>query len=65
MPPIREYECNSCIHSWEVLEAMSGNASECPKCGRPDIVQLISKTSPPILKGPGFYSNDYGGKKPK
>ena len=64
MPPIREYEF-SCKHSWEVLEAMSEKASECPKCGELNIVQVISRTAPPILKGVGFYSNDYNGKKPK
>lgn len=60
--PIYEYECKACGHKWDALQRMSDDdITECEKCKKPEAKKLISAGSF-ILKGSGFYQNDYKGK---
>ena len=57
--PIREYECPECGHRWESMErSADAPAKECPDCGSPKVVRLISRTSF-RLRGGGWASDGY------
>lgn len=62
--PLREYHCDSCGNSHEILVSINDETPKhqpCPECGRPALYRL---GSPAVhFKGSGFYSTDYG-KKP-
>ncbi len=61
--PIYEYECSSCGNRVEHMQKMSDPPLvECPKCGKPDLMRLIS--APAFqLKGEGWYATDFRGTK--
>lgn len=57
--PIYEYKCEHCGEQFEVLQKFSDNPlSECILCSKGPVKKLISASSF-ILKGAGFYVNDY------
>ncbi|MCK5219014.1 zinc ribbon domain-containing protein [bacterium] len=57
--PIYEYECGACGEIFERMQRMSDPSPEkCGKCGGGPIQRLISRSGF-ILKGGGFYTNEY------
>lgn len=62
--PIYEYVCKSCGHQFDMMQKMGeSNIQECENCGKEQAERIISQTSF-MLKGTGWYTTDYGGKKP-
>lgn len=60
--PIYEYKCEHCGDTFEVLQKFNENPlTECILCHKGPVKKLISVSSF-ILKGPGFYVNDYARK---
>jgi putative FmdB family regulatory protein len=56
--PNYDYACEKC-GQFEVWQSIKDNAlSACPKCGS-KVERLISANVGFILKGSGFYQNDY------
>jgi putative FmdB family regulatory protein len=63
--PTYQYRCSSCGHEFEEFQTMSEDPIElCPACGK-KTQRLISGGTGFILKGSGFYSNDYKKKETK
>jgi len=61
--PTYEYECKSCLHGFEVFQAMSDSpVKDCPECGG-EVRRLIFGGTGVIFKGSGFYVTDRSGKK--
>jgi putative FmdB family regulatory protein len=59
--PIYEYQCNHCNEIFEIFHKIDEDCNPaCPKCLGP-AKKLISATNF-ILKGSGFYVNDYPSK---
>jgi putative FmdB family regulatory protein len=59
--PIYEYECRRCKEIFEIFHKIDENCKvACPKCLGP-AKKLISATNF-VLKGSGFYVNDYPSK---
>jgi len=59
--PIYEYECNRCKEVFEIFHKIDEDCKvACPKCLGP-ARKLISATNF-VLKGSGFYVNDYPSK---
>jgi putative FmdB family regulatory protein len=59
--PIYEYECNRCNEVFEIFHKIDEDVKvACPKCLGP-AKKLISATNF-VLKGSGFYVNDYPSK---
>ncbi len=57
--PIYEYKCEHCGEKFEVLQKFNdGPLTECILCSEGPVKKLIS-ASAFILKGEGFYVNDY------
>ena len=57
--PTYEYVCNKCGHGYEKFQAMSAEPdTTCPECGG-EVRRLIGSGAGLILKGDGFYQNDY------
>jgi putative FmdB family regulatory protein len=62
--PIYEYQCSHCKNAFELFHKMGEDCEAvCPKCMAP-AKKLISATSF-VLKGSGFYVNDYPSKSRK
>ena len=60
--PTYDYKCLKCNRHFERYEMINSNVvSQCPIC-RGESKRMISAGGGFILKGSGFYSNDY--KKP-
>jgi putative FmdB family regulatory protein len=57
--PTYEYKCKDCDYTFEKFQSMKDKPIEkCPKCeGR--VQRLISGGAGVIVKGTGFYINDY------
>ena len=57
--PIYEYACESCGHSFDVLQKMDAALLvDCPECGKPTLKKLLS--APNFrLKGGGWYETDF------
>ena len=56
--PTYEYECRSCRHRFERLQAITTRpAAVCPKC-RKSAKRLISAGAGLLFKGSGFYITD-------
>jgi putative FmdB family regulatory protein len=56
--PIYEYQCNRCNEIFEIFHKIDEECKvACPKCLGP-VKKLISATNF-VLKGSGFYVNDY------
>lgn len=63
--PFYEYRCEDCGHELEAMQKISdAPLIDCPKCGQPGLVKLISAAGF-RLKGGGWYETDFkkGGKK--
>ena len=59
--PIYEYQCNNCNEIFEIFHKIDEDCKvACPKCLGP-AKKLISATNF-VLKGSGFYVNDYPSK---
>ncbi|HEX2720074.1 MAG TPA: FmdB family zinc ribbon protein [Candidatus Deferrimicrobium sp.] len=57
--PIHEYKCRKCVSVVERIEGMHDQPmKKCPSCGG-KVDQMIS-SSAFVLKGTGWYANDYG-----
>lgn len=57
--PTYNYLCPNCNHDWEAFIPISKrHKQKCPKCGSIPLKQ-ISLNKDFILKGSGFYQNDY------
>lgn len=57
--PIYEYQCQSCQHSFEVIQKISdAKLRDCPECKAPQLEKLIS-ASGFRLKGQGWYETDF------
>lgn len=62
--PIYEYQCDHCDKVFEIFHKIDEDGKvTCPKCLRP-AKKLISATNF-VLKGTGFYVNDYPSKSRK
>ena len=62
--PIYEYQCSRCTNVFELLHKMDEDCKVvCPKCMAP-AKKMISATNF-VLKGSGFYVNDYPSKSRK
>ena len=62
--PIYEYQCRQCHEVFEIFHKIDENGKvTCPKCLGP-AKRLISATNF-VLKGSGFYANDYPSKSRK
>jgi putative FmdB family regulatory protein len=62
--PIYEYQCSRCKNIFELVRKMDEDREAvCPKCMAP-ARKMISATSF-VLKGSGFYVNDYPSKSRK
>ena len=60
--PIYEYKCEHCGDTFEVLQKFNEKPlTECILCHQGPVKKLISVSSF-VLKGSGFYVNDYGKK---
>ena len=56
--PTYEYECESCHETFEVRQRISDPPlTRCERCRGP--VHRVLSAAPFILKGAGFYVNDY------
>lgn len=56
--PTYEYECSGCDRRFEVRQRISEPPLErCPHCGSG--IRRVLAPAPFILKGAGFYVNDY------
>ena len=56
--PTYEYNCEKCGH-FEVWQSIKDNAlAACPTCGS-KVQRLVSANVGFVLKGSGFYQNDY------
>lgn len=57
--PIYEYKCENCGDTFEILQKFNEEPlTECILCHKGPVKKLISVSSF-VLKGPGFYVNDY------
>ncbi|MCD6235277.1 MAG: zinc ribbon domain-containing protein [Candidatus Neomarinimicrobiota bacterium] len=57
--PTYRYQCKKCGRVSEVFQKMSDSPlTQCQHCGG-DLVRLLSPGAGFILKGEGFYVNDY------
>jgi putative FmdB family regulatory protein len=62
--PIYEYECVLCGHRIEELQSIKAMPlTDCPKCGKPGLSRLISRTSF-SLKGTGWARQGYSNQEP-
>lgn len=58
--PTYQYECETCDHSFEILQSMlDEKLKKCPQCGEDQLYRLIGAGSGIIFKGSGFYETDY------
>lgn len=55
--PIYEHKCSECGQEEEKLLPL-GHGPQI-HCGQP-MIKMISRTSPPVFKGSGFYATEYG-----
>jgi putative FmdB family regulatory protein len=64
--PLYQYRCSACGHTLEEIQRFADPPLvTCPKCKQEKLEKQLAQTAPPVFKGSGFYSTDYGGKKPK
>ncbi len=61
--PIYNYGCEACEHRFSINAKMSDPPQvECPKCSKPSLKKLVSRTGF-RLKGGGWYDQGYAGGK--
>jgi putative FmdB family regulatory protein len=57
--PLYRYRCESCDHTFTVLESVNGNHLRvCERCGKPTARRVLSRVGV-LYKGSGFHSTDY------
>ena len=57
--PTYEYECRSCLHTFEEFQSITAPPLEnCPQCHGP-LRRLMGGGGAIIFKGSGFYTTDY------
>lgn len=50
--PTYDYECINCGHEFEAFHSMSAKPLvDCPECGKPELVKLISPGAAVIVRG--------------
>lgn len=60
--PTYAYKCSKCGHMFENFQSIKDETvPDCPKCGG-KAKKIVSGGTGFILKGSGFYVNDYGKK---
>jgi putative FmdB family regulatory protein len=60
--PTYGYKCKAC-GEFDLQQSMKDDTlTICPKCGGKDITKVISVSAGFVLKGGGFYQNDYKNK---
>jgi putative FmdB family regulatory protein len=60
--PFYDYECENkdCKHTFEEFQSIvASKLKTCPKCKKDTLVRLIGGGVGFILKGDGFFANDY------
>lgn len=63
--PIYEYQCETCQHTFDVLQKMSDDpVTVCPDCGEATVTRLVSAAGFQ-LKGTGWYETDFKNKPKK
>ena len=63
--PTYQYRCKNCGNELEIVQKMSdASLTICPKCETESFERVISASGGFVLKGSGFYKNDYGSGKP-
>ncbi|MFH1646521.1 MAG: FmdB family zinc ribbon protein [Chloroflexota bacterium] len=56
--PIYEYECNKCLHRFEVKQGFNDMpVAQCPQCN--ETARRVFLPAPIIFKGSGFYITDH------
>ncbi len=60
--PTYTYECKACGVFEDEHSIKQDAHAICPKCGGKEIKRLIGQNTNFILKGSGFYQNDYKNK---
>lgn len=59
MSPTYQYVCEKCGYSFERFHSIKKTLRKCPKCSLIFLKRKISGGTGFILKGSGFYCNDY------
>ncbi|MEW5894608.1 MAG: FmdB family zinc ribbon protein [Candidatus Omnitrophota bacterium] len=58
--PTYQYECDHCGYKFDILQGITeSKLKKCPECHKETLQRLIGTGSGLILKGAGFYANDY------
>ncbi len=58
--PTYDYHCQACGHRFELFQSIvSDPVTDCPVCGKPEVVRVVTGGSGLIFKGSGFYITDY------
>lgn len=57
--PTYDYMCSECGHEFEEYHSITKTLKTCPKCGVDKLERGIGGGGGLILKGSGFYRNDY------
>ena len=60
MCPTYAFECENCEYKQQKLVSiLYPKKSKCPKCLKNTLIRLIGGSSGFVLKGNGFFRNDY------
>ncbi len=57
--PTYDYKCSECGHAFEEHHSIIRKLKKCPKCGKDKLERGIGGGGGFLLKGSGFYQNDY------
>jgi len=58
--PTYGYTCTACKHAFEKMQGIKARKlRKCPRCGKSALKREITGGGGFILRGPGFYCNDY------
>ncbi len=57
--PTYDYKCSACGHKFEEFHSITKKLETCPECGKNKLVRGVGGGGGFILKGSGFYQNDY------
>lgn len=60
--PLFDYKCTECEKEKELLLKEGVETLECPFCGSFSFKKQMNSGTSFVLKGSGFYKNDYRGK---
>ncbi|MBF0484699.1 MAG: zinc ribbon domain-containing protein [Candidatus Omnitrophica bacterium] len=60
--PTYQYQCDGCGYGFEKYQSITeAKLKKCPKCKKDKLCRLIGGGGGFVLKGSGFYQNDYKG----